>query len=121
MVNTGAFEREGWASMTVVATSMLTQIEATRLIVIEKKCVEKTAFAFPTNGGKLRVPLLSFDGAHQFVLDMTRGRIRLEQATFQKRVYSTTILLRLDIAGPPHTNPDGNEIACPHLHIYRKG
>ena len=29
--------------------------------------------------------------------------------------------MRLDLAGPPHRNPDGQEIACPHLHIYRQG
>lgn len=31
------------------------------------------------------------------------------------------ILLRLDINGPPHTNPDGEEISSNHLHIYREG
>lgn len=31
------------------------------------------------------------------------------------------ILARLDIGGPPHRNPDGEEIACPHLHVYREG
>jgi len=29
--------------------------------------------------------------------------------------------MRLDLDGPPHTNPDGQEIPCPHLHIYREG
>ena len=31
------------------------------------------------------------------------------------------ILLRLDLDGPPHRNPDGEEIPCPHLHVYREG
>jgi len=29
--------------------------------------------------------------------------------------------MRLDIGGAPHRNPDGEEIPCPHLHIYREG
>ena len=29
--------------------------------------------------------------------------------------------MRLDLDGPPHRNPDGEEIPCPHLHIYREG
>ena len=29
--------------------------------------------------------------------------------------------MRLDIEGPPHRNPDGQEVPCPHLHIYREG
>jgi hypothetical protein len=31
------------------------------------------------------------------------------------------ILLRLDVDGPPHTNPDGTEVPTPHLHVYREG
>jgi hypothetical protein len=31
------------------------------------------------------------------------------------------ILYRLDIDGAPHTNPDGQQIPCPHLHVYREG
>lgn len=29
--------------------------------------------------------------------------------------------MRLDLDGPPHRNPDDQEIACPHLHVYREG
>lgn len=31
------------------------------------------------------------------------------------------ILARLDFGGAPHRNPDGEEIPCPHLHVYREG
>ena len=31
------------------------------------------------------------------------------------------ILARLDFGGAPHRNPDGEEIASPHLHVYREG
>src|SRR5579871_4511232 len=30
-------------------------------------------------------------------------------------------LVSLDLDGPTHRNPDGAEIPCPHLHIYREG
>ncbi|MFW9280162.1 DUF6978 family protein [Glaesserella parasuis] len=26
-------------------------------------------------------------------------------------------MVRLDIEGPPHRNPDGEEIICPHIHL----
>jgi len=29
--------------------------------------------------------------------------------------------MRLDLDGPVDRNPDGEEILCPHLHIYREG
>jgi hypothetical protein len=34
---------------------------------------------------------------------------------------AASILARLDFGGPPHRNPDGEEIPCPHLHLYREG
>ena len=55
------------------------------------------------------------------MLDITRGRIRLTKATYQNRARLAIVLLRLDIDGPPHRNPDDAEIPCPHLHIYREG
>ncbi|NQU21722.1 MAG: hypothetical protein HQ567_10595 [Candidatus Nealsonbacteria bacterium] len=30
-------------------------------------------------------------------------------------------MLRLDVDGPPHQNPDGEEMPSPHLHVYREG
>lgn len=100
---------------------ILGQAVADGLIIVEKKCVDRAVFNFPSAGDKMRVPLLSVDGANQFLLDMTRGRIRLAQATYQNRVFLAVVLLRLDLDGPPHTNPDGTEIGCPHLHRYREG
>lgn len=31
------------------------------------------------------------------------------------------ILVRLEVDGPPHTNPDGNLITGTHVHLYREG
>lgn len=31
------------------------------------------------------------------------------------------VLVRLDINGAPHTNPDGQRLGGTHLHIYREG
>ena len=55
------------------------------------------------------------------MLDVTRARIKLTKATYQNRTRQTIILLRLDLDGPMHRNPDGSEIPCPHLHVYREG
>lgn len=99
----------------------LSQAAAAAYIAMQKKCVEKGPFPFPSSGDKLKVPLVSMDGAMQFWLDMTRGRIRLLQVSLLNRVYTSIVLVRLDLDGPPHTNPDGTEIACPHIHLYREG
>jgi hypothetical protein len=31
------------------------------------------------------------------------------------------VLVRLDIKGAPHTNPDGSRLTGTHLHLYREG
>ena len=39
----------------------------------------------------------------------------------QNRGRQVIVLVRLDLGGPPHRNPDGEEIPTPHLHVYRAG
>lgn len=102
-------------------TILLTQQEADALLALEKHFLGNDRFEFPALGGALRIPLYSADRREEFSLDITRGRILLEKHTFQTRARKAVILARLDIAGPPHRNPDGEEIACPHLHLYREG
>jgi hypothetical protein len=69
----------------------------------------------------LKIPLKSKDQHEEFILDISRGRIALKKSTFQIRTKLTIALARIDIAGAPHRNPDGKEIACPHIHRYRHG
>lgn len=102
-------------------TILLTQQEADALLALEKHFLGDDHFEFPALGGALRIPLHSSDRREEFSLDITRGRILLEKNTFQTRARKAVILARLDLAGPPHRNPDGEEIACPHLHLYREG
>jgi hypothetical protein len=49
------------------------------------------------------------------------ARIDLIKGTYQNRARYVVVLVRLDFGGKPHRNPDGEEIASPHLHIYREG
>lgn len=43
------------------------------------------------------------------------------KVTYQNRARQVIPLARLDLNGPPHRNPDGSELPCPHLHLYREG
>ena len=65
--------------------------------------------------------MTSRDKRENFSLDITRSEIKLTKATYQNRARQVIILLRLDLDGPPHRNPDGEEMRCPHLHVYREG
>ena len=104
-----------------MATGSLTQAEADALLAMEKHRVDQTPHEYPSLGGQINIPLVSADGREPFYLDVSRGRINLAKATYQNRARTVVPLARLDIEGPPHANPDGREIPCPHLHLYREG
>lgn len=99
----------------------LAQAEADALIAIEKHRVDDHQWLFSAPGERLAIPLISPDKREHFMLDVNRGQIKLTKATYQNRARQAIILMRLDLDGPPRRNPDGSEIPCPHLHIYREG
>jgi len=99
----------------------ISQPEADALIEMEKRFVDAKDWTFPSAGEHRSLALTSVDKRENFVLDVTRARIKLTKATYQNRARQAIILLRLDLDGPPHRNPDGEEIPCPHLHTYREG
>lgn len=114
---------------------MITQSEADALIVMEKKKATDELYNFPSAGEILTMPIVSIDERESFLLDVNRrGRIRLTRCTYQERYRGIIILVRLDIDGQPHTNPEvdnipfsylapynGQTIQCPHLHLYIEG
>lgn len=99
----------------------ITQAEADSLIAMEKRFVDESDWIFPTAGERIGLALTSLDKRENFMLDVTRAQIRLTKATYQNRARQAIILIRLDLDGSRHRNPDGTEIPCPHLHIYREG
>lgn len=102
-------------------TVWLTQAEADALFAMEKHRVDEQRWHLPDTGGGLVVPLVSSDGSEPFHLDIGRGRINLAKGKIQNRARTTMVLARIDFGGAPHRNPDDEEIACPHVHLYREG
>ena len=101
---------------------MLAQSEAEYLLEMSKKLVDNQTITFPQSGEYKGLDVISVDGKEKFIIDINRaGRISIAKCTYQKRYRKEEILLRLDISGPPHTNPNGETIVCPHLHIYKEG
>lgn len=99
----------------------LSQIEADALLALEKHCDSNEAVKFPSLGGSLRIPLASDDKREEFMLDITRSHIEVRKNHFQNRARKAVVLARLDLGGPLHRNPDGAEVPCPHLHVYKEG
>lgn len=113
---------------------MLTQFEADALIDMRKKRAKEEMYNFPLAGEILTIPIISVDERESFLIDISRGRIRLTKCTYQERYQGIIILARLDVDGPPHSNPEvvniplpylepynGQSIPCPHLHLYVEG
>lgn len=98
---------------------MLTQAEADALLQVRKWFPPGTTVVVPS--GKRVYDLESDAPEERFVVDTFRGTIRLQKVTLQNRARTAVILARLDLNGAPHTNPDGQRIPSPHLHLFREG
>jgi hypothetical protein len=104
-----------------MADMNLTQAEADALIAMEKHRVNEDRSDFPMGGQSLVLSLQSPDKREHFLLDLSRGRIDLLKVKMQNRARQVVVLVRLDLGGAPHRNPDDEEIPAPHLHVYREG
>jgi len=90
-------------------------------MAMEKHRVNDDPVLYPARGNAISIPLISTDKRENFLLDISRGRIDFQKVTYQNRCRQVIVLVRLDIKGPAHPNPDGTEIPTPHLHLYREG
>jgi hypothetical protein len=52
------------------------------------------------------------------MLDVSRAEINLTKATYQNRSRQAVILMPLDLDGPPHRNPDSEEVPCPDPYLW---
>lgn len=104
-----------------MADAFLTQDQADALLAMPKISATADSYDFPTPGVKHSIPLVSENEREQFMLDLYRGRIEMQKVTYQNRGRQVVILARVDLNGSSHRNPDGEELECPHLHVYREG
>ena len=99
---------------------MLTQTEADALIAMEKTFEIRRTITIPVGTDQTH-ELVGADQRERFLLDIWRGTLRISKVKYQTRGKKVVVLVRLDIDGAPHTNPDGTRIDGAHLHIYREG
>lgn len=101
--------------------TMLTDKEAQDLINALKYFHKKMQqYILPDPGKKDQLDLISEDGKNEFKIDLNQGIIE-PKCTFQLRLNrANLILVRVDIGGPTHENPNHKKITGPHIHIYRQ-
>lgn len=104
-----------------MADMNITQAEADALIALPKIRTSDEPWNYPSLGGLISVPLVSPDKRENFLLDIRKGRIDLSKGSYQNRSRQVIVLVRIDFGGSVHRNPDGAEVSCPHLHLYREG
>ena len=97
---------------------MVTQAEATGSF----RCLSHppAAISIPP-GFDETYELAALDDRERFLLDIWRGTLRLSKLKFQNRVRTVVVLVRLDVDGAPHTNPDGQTLSGTHIHLFREG
>jgi len=98
----------------------LSQQEADDLLAMRKEREKNKTYHLPTGGKQIHIPLVSCDKEHRFILDINSGRAIIRKYTFQTRL-NVIALIRLDINGRPHTNPDAVYVGGTHIHRYREG
>lgn len=99
----------------------LSQKEADSLFKMEKQREFNVEYEFPQLGGKTLVPLMSLDEREKFIFEIERGRINRLRIKYQTMARKVFILVRLELDGPTHQNPDGEEVPTPHIHMYKEG
>ena len=111
---------------------MLTQEEADYLITLDKQFFDTgQSISFPQPGQTITASLESLDGRERFQLDIESGNL-VRRWKLQLRYRSVEILVRLDMGGPAHMNPDnaptrslsayaGKRIETPHIQRYVEG
>ena len=99
---------------------MLTQTEADALIAMRKHFRSSHNISL-LPGVDETYELIGTDHREGFFLDLWRGTIRLSKYKLQTIGRMIIVLVRLDINGAPHTNPDGQKLDGTHIHIYREG
>jgi len=101
--------------------NVLTDNEFRALLALNK-FFEKTNSITTPVGKAESYALTDASGTKKFYLDVDRGgRIELGRKIKLQNRYRTVTLVRFEINGPYHTNPDGTHIGRNHIHIYREG
>jgi hypothetical protein len=100
---------------------MLTQPEADQLMQMIKRFVRPPASITIPPGADDTYELAGPNDREKFLLDVWRGTLRLSKLKLQERVRTAIVLVRLDVDGAPHTNPDGQSLSGTHIHLFREG
>ena len=99
---------------------MMTQSEADDLIEVlkELQSIDKIIqFPEPNIQIKLEAKSVLRDDDLFVFYTNRKGQYNLSKCSYIMRYKNIQNLIRIDLEGPPHDNPDGTVVECPHIHI----
>ena len=103
-----------------MADIFLTQHEGDTLLGMSKITNKENLLCKSSLRCTLDIPLQSKNGKEKFILYYTQHSINILKRNHHLSARNIIGLARLDLDGPPHRNPDGEEIGPRHLHLYRE-
>lgn len=114
--------RRDFLNQSDAGSGCMTHEEAQGLIQVLKQIMRKGVFNLPQSGERKKLELRSVfsDKDRFFVLFNRYSRIQKEKYTLLLRYGKDQCLIRIDVNGPAHSNPDGTCIPCPHIHIQQQ-
>lgn len=96
-------------------------IDILKLIYEPKEFSTVDAY-FPGMGQSVALEGTGQNTGFSYIVDINRKQCTLSRITYQNRVFTSVILLRLDLDSKPHRNPgNADSIGGHHLHIYKDG
>lgn len=84
----------------------------------EPKCFEKFTTISISKGSTSEYKVIGHETGMEYRLTVYRGRINEVKISLTKLVQKTIVLVRVDVNGPYHSNPDGESIGPNHYHLY---
>lgn len=99
----------------------VTEYDVINLLKELKSLVEKNTINLPLKGAKLQKEAFStINIKNKFIIDIFRGKIDDDKYSFNARYANTnTAILRIDTGDVVHSNPDGQIIRGPHMHVFK--
>lgn len=95
--------------------------ESQSLIHVLKLILDKGIVILPKQGESLKIELRSvFSNRDRFFVIMNRkAKINPGKYTLLLQYGKEHGLIRIDVGGAPHINPDGSVVPCPHIHLQQ--
>ena len=99
----------------------MTKEKAQELIQVMKRIIKVNEYSLPSIGETNSIPLQSESSTRDKFKVYVNRKSRIVEGKYTLLLhYPEEDLLRIDVNGRDHMNPDGTIVPCPHIHMRSK-